>query len=982
LPQTAGKTVNMSFALYQDPAGGTALWSETQTVKVGSDGRYTVLLGATSDEGLPQALFQSGGARWIEARPIEAQQIAALGNDAAAEAANATTVARSLLAAAPYAFKSMDADTLAGRPADDYVTREDLKTTIADQVQAISSAATPTLVGATLAGPGTAGYLPVWTGSAALGNSMIAESGTSVGIGTNTPATMLDVNGASTLRGAVTLLASAATLAAGVNSPALQLGANSYSSASQAAVAQNFVWQAASSGNNTASPTANLALLFGYGTTTPAPTGLLIAPNGVITFAPNQTFPGVSTSGSSSSITAVTAGSGLAGGGSSGNITLALSGPVSTANGGTGATTAAGTLANLGFGSTVYAKNYGNFVAALTAASGGTLVVTSPIAIATNTSIPANVAIQVLQGGSLNVSSGQTLAINGPFQAGLYQVFTGNGTVAFAKGTITDIYTGWWYSGTGYWDSALARALTACQSAATWCDLPATVSTSATLVLGSNSLLRPVNWEGGGAYESGYGTIWFSYPTSTGVDVVSTGMPSSYLHNIQIRGVFFDTNFKGSAPYSNSAINLTSVDGCWLDHIGAGGPFATAAIINATLVNCKEETIQILNYNTSTAMPAGIRYLGRESTPAAPAIGTTTEFRQVAMDGVGGSKGGLVQGFVFDGDSCLGCQVFNGYVETITQSAFNVGAGNTIDFYSPYTENVPNTDSAFGIFRIGQDYPTAKYGTYVNIFGGEIYGLNAAATLSEAFDLGQYATRVNLQGSQVGRVGTFETNTSNCATCIMTISGVSAVMTGGFGSVTNSINFNMGPGNRFHSNTLAPKFAYPPNDAQFGAMAQAPLYYNSPGQLYYSTDHGLLVWNPSLASPAWVQVTANSSTTSSVLESSIDPHLSAAISTPEPTGNSKCSSTTSPAVCGSSTSGTVLIAANATSLVVDTSSVAAGSVILYSYNTALAGCAPAPTNIASLSVPYTNAVAPGSSFTVALPVAPLTNGVCVQFAIL
>jgi hypothetical protein len=163
---------------------------------------------------------------------------------------------------------------------------------------------------------------------------------------------MLDVNGASTLRGTVSLLATAATLAAGVNSPALQLGANSYSSTSNAAVPQNFVWQAASVGNNTATPSANLNLLFGAGDSAPAATGLSIAPSGQITFAPGQTFPGVSnspgTGTGSSTITGVTAGSGLTGGGSSGNVTIALSGPISTANGGTGATTPAGALANMG----------------------------------------------------------------------------------------------------------------------------------------------------------------------------------------------------------------------------------------------------------------------------------------------------------------------------------------------------------------------------------------------------------------------------------------------------------------------------------------------------------------------------------------------------------------------------------------------------------------------------------------------------------
>jgi hypothetical protein len=359
LPEAAGRTVEVSFALYQYPTGGLALWSEKQSVKVGTDGRYSVLLGATSAEGIPQTLFKSGEAQWIEARLI-----AASGGDVADEAANETPTARHLLAAVPYAFKSMDAETLSGRAADDYVTREELTSSVTDQVHASLQRVTTSPVKGTLIGPGTAGYLPVWTAAATLGNSIVSDSGTSVGIGTNTPATMLDVNGASTLRGAVSLLASAATLAAGINSPALQLGASTYSSTSNAAVPQNFVWQAVSSGNNSVSPTANLALLFGSGTTTPAATGLSIAPNGVINFAPGQTFPyvsgspGSSTGGSSSSITTVTAGSGLTGGGSSGNVTLALSGPVSTANGGTGATTSARALANLGI-PTVSVLNYG-----------------------------------------------------------------------------------------------------------------------------------------------------------------------------------------------------------------------------------------------------------------------------------------------------------------------------------------------------------------------------------------------------------------------------------------------------------------------------------------------------------------------------------------------------------------------------------------------------------------------------------------------
>jgi len=350
LPDAAGRTVEVRFRLYQDQAEGLALWSETQSVKVGADGRYSVLLGSTSSEGLPQELFHAGDARWIEVQPLDTLPIAGSNNDAVAQATKETPLPRNLLAAVPYAFKSMDAETLAGRAAEDYVTVDELKSTVADQIQASSIVTIHTPILSQLAA-GTAGYLPVWTTSSTLGTSLIAESGMNVGIGTFTPATMLDVNGASTLRGAVSLLATAATITAGINSPSLQLGASTYSSATNASVAQNFVWQAVSAENNTSSPTANLSLLFGSGTATPTPTGLSIAPNGQITFAPGQTFPGISSSpgisGDPGTITNVTAGTGLTGGGSSGSVTLSLSTPVATTIGGTGATNAAEGLANL-----------------------------------------------------------------------------------------------------------------------------------------------------------------------------------------------------------------------------------------------------------------------------------------------------------------------------------------------------------------------------------------------------------------------------------------------------------------------------------------------------------------------------------------------------------------------------------------------------------------------------------------------------------
>jgi len=120
--------------------------------------------------------------------------------------------------------------------------------------------------------------------------------------------------------GAITATpASVATSSAAQNSPLLELGASAYNSGSASAVAQTYAWQTEVSGNDTASPTAKLALLFGSGTG-PTATGLSIASNGVISFSPSQTFP-ISGSGGGT-ITGITTTSPLTGSGTTGSVAL------------------------------------------------------------------------------------------------------------------------------------------------------------------------------------------------------------------------------------------------------------------------------------------------------------------------------------------------------------------------------------------------------------------------------------------------------------------------------------------------------------------------------------------------------------------------------------------------------------------------------------------------------------------------------------
>src|SRR5208283_211768 len=106
-----------------------------------------------------------------------------------------------------------------------------------------------------------------------LGNSALTQAGTGssarIGVNQATPAGTLDVNGSTVLRGLVRLPGAQATATAGGNSQAVQWQAWGYNSGTLASVAQNFQWQAVASGNNTASPSANLQLLFAAGSATP-----------------------------------------------------------------------------------------------------------------------------------------------------------------------------------------------------------------------------------------------------------------------------------------------------------------------------------------------------------------------------------------------------------------------------------------------------------------------------------------------------------------------------------------------------------------------------------------------------------------------------------------------------------------------------------------------------------------------------------------
>ncbi len=173
--------MSVTFSLFAEQEGGAPLWSETQVAETDAQGNYTVHLGATNPAGLPLDLFTTGAARWLAVQ---------------SEAPAVQEPSRVLLVGVPYALKAADADTLGGKPASAYAmagSQAGQTSGNSNAETAKSVAAVPEINSPTLAGAGTTNYIPLWTSSTNLGNSILFQLGSNIGIGTTTPAAQLQI---------------------------------------------------------------------------------------------------------------------------------------------------------------------------------------------------------------------------------------------------------------------------------------------------------------------------------------------------------------------------------------------------------------------------------------------------------------------------------------------------------------------------------------------------------------------------------------------------------------------------------------------------------------------------------------------------------------------------------------------------------------------------------------------------------------------
>src|ERR1039458_6192332 len=174
--------VGAIFGVYKDEQGGFPRWTEAQNLEPAADGKYSVLLGATSNEGLPSEIFAAGESRWLQ---VEFQL------------PGQTAQPRVLLVSVPYALKAADAETLGGKPPSAFALAAPAGSSAS--VEAASSgggSALLTISPTPRANSGAANYLGKFLNSTDLTSSSLYDNG-NVGIGTTTPPSILTLSAGS-----------------------------------------------------------------------------------------------------------------------------------------------------------------------------------------------------------------------------------------------------------------------------------------------------------------------------------------------------------------------------------------------------------------------------------------------------------------------------------------------------------------------------------------------------------------------------------------------------------------------------------------------------------------------------------------------------------------------------------------------------------------------------------------------------------------
>ena len=288
-------TIGVTFALYADRSTEVSLWRETQNLTLDQQGRFTVLLGASSPTGIPVDIFASGEARWL-----------GVSTDDGLERP------RTLLASVPYALEAADAQTVGGKHPDEFLT--------AAQFHSLMQAPDFVFACSGLNGypchllpPERVAISPTFEAISPIGPSFISDatSGAPFAVKSSDMVPNLNAdllhgltaqdfvqskmsnqfsaqqlfNGGISLEGATPTTTTTSQV-----SPVLDFKDRVYDASSSSLQDRRFRLQSEPASDAQGTPD-RLSFLYGVGTNAPIETGLSINPDGTINFASAQQFP-------------------------------------------------------------------------------------------------------------------------------------------------------------------------------------------------------------------------------------------------------------------------------------------------------------------------------------------------------------------------------------------------------------------------------------------------------------------------------------------------------------------------------------------------------------------------------------------------------------------------------------------------------------------------------------------------------------------
>jgi hypothetical protein len=254
--------------------------------------------------------------------------------------------------------------------------------------------------------------------------------------------------------------------------------------------------------------------------------------------------------------------------------------------------------------------------------------------ITSDLTVPANITLKPERGTLFLVATGKTLTINGPFQAGPYQVFscTGTGKVVFGAGAVKEVYPEWW----GTHQDAVTAA-----------------GASITAIGGALRLSQPLTFT---ACATPYSNVTYEGRNGTSAVITCGGDFAAFkatatVSNVTFKGIKFVSSATTQPDiyfYNGSeSSDHIRIEHCWFQGGYRGASF-----------NAFDNLY--FGYNKARNLTSAALYAGSAATVSA---NLTTEFNDLDTCDTSESTGGLtpvqVDGVRMIGDHIVDCGVSN-----------------------------------------------------------------------------------------------------------------------------------------------------------------------------------------------------------------------------------------------------------------------------------------------------------------------------------